>query len=328
MTPQEFDRILEKYLNDTATAKERLLVEKWFDAMAKKEDAVQTDPQTERAMQQRLWKKIAPANHVKFPLPLLLKIAAGILVFIVSIFAGLKLPAELGVADSLASTEDLKTYSNDSQATKKINLEDGSYVILQPCATIKVPLKFGTQREVYLTGEAFFQVAKDANHPFIVYTHEVTTKVLGTSFNIKANEEEKEIVVAVKTGRVSVLTPVTNESKNTRQEIVLSPNQEVIYNKTDSQIQRKIVDDPRVITEQSSLRSSYVNEPVIKILAAIEESYGVDIQYDEKILSACTLTSDMSEVGLYERIDIICNAIGARYSTSGVAVVIDAKPCH
>jgi hypothetical protein len=66
---------------------------------------------------------------------------------------------------------------------------------------------------------------------------------------------------------------------------------------------------------------------VVEILKALEISYGIDILFDEQLLAKCTLTSDMSEVGLYERIEIICHAIGASYQVSEVTVIIDAKPC-
>ena len=55
-------------------------------------------------------------------------------------------------------------------------------------------------------------------------------------------------------------------------------------------------------------------EPLwIKFLKVLEENYGIDILYDEQALSTCSLTTSMSEEGLYERIEIICQAIGAQY---------------
>ena len=86
-----------------------------------------------------------------------------------------------------------------------MTLQDGSTVILEPGGEFRYNEKFLNPREVYLSGDAFFEVTKDASRPFLVYANEITTKVLGTSFRIKANQGEKEIVVAVKTGKVSVM---------------------------------------------------------------------------------------------------------------------------
>jgi hypothetical protein len=57
----------------------------------------------------------------------------------------------------------------------------------------------------------------------------------------------------------------------------------------------------------------YDGTPVDKIFMVLEENYGIDIVFDEKVLSACSLTTSMAEEGLYERIEIICQAIGAEY---------------
>ena len=86
-----------------------------------------------------------------------------------------------------------------------MTLHDGSTVILEPGGEVRYNEKFLNTREVYLSGDAFFEVTKDASRPFLVYANEITTKVLGTSFRIKAKQGEKEIVVAVKTGKVSVM---------------------------------------------------------------------------------------------------------------------------
>ena len=94
---------------------------------------------------------------------------------------------------------------NSGTTAQKLTLEDGSTVILEPGGEVRYNEKFLNRREVYLSGDAFFEVTKDASRPFLVYANEITTKVLGTSFSIKAKQGEKEIVVAVKTGKVSVM---------------------------------------------------------------------------------------------------------------------------
>ena len=87
------------------------------------------------------------------------------------------------------------------------------------------------KREVHLEGEAFFEVAHDTLRPFFVYTGNITTKVLGTSFTVSARENV--VFVEVKTGRVSV-TQTTQKSASPRhtltEEIILTPNQKAVYN--------------------------------------------------------------------------------------------------
>jgi transmembrane sensor len=319
MTAKEFDRILQRYLQDTATEKEKVLVEEWFNAMEQHESL---DPILKMEIQDKIWKRLNTKAET-FAYGRVAKIAAAVSFLIVATFGVMKYNSPKAKQDNRISAKGkIVSVLNDGTQSKRVDLPDGSYVILEPNSAVDYPESFGAQREVSLEGEAFFQVKKNPEHPFVVYAHEVTTKVLGTSFTVKASEKDKEIVVAVKTGKVAVHTSATNNA-----DIILLPNQKVVFNRDDRKAQRHIVDEPQVILDQSSLKSSYVNEPVVEILQALELNYGVDILFDEKLLAKCTLTSDMSEVGLYERIEIICHAIGASYQVSEVTVVIDAKPC-
>lgn len=90
---------------------------------------------------------------------------------------------------------------------KEIKLSDGSTVILNAGTSIKYPVQFkGKERRVELSGEAFFRIAKDTEHPFIVTTKELSVKVLGTEFNMKVYNQDERAVVSVKSGKVEVET--------------------------------------------------------------------------------------------------------------------------
>ncbi len=168
------------------------------------------------------------------------------------------------VMESSLSAEIIKVFNSGTTA-QKLTLQDGSTVILEPGGEVRYNEKFLNSREVYLSGDAFFEVTKDASHPFLVYANEVTTKVLGTSFRIKAKQGEKEIVVAVKTGKVSVMAnSVSNDVPDKKiQEITLTPNQQAIYKRNEHVVVKKIVEEPQVIKEQATIKDSYVNESVV-----------------------------------------------------------------
>lgn len=90
---------------------------------------------------------------------------------------------------------------------KELKLSDGTTVILNSGTKIKYPVRFeGKERLVELSGEAFFSVAKDAEHPFIVATPQLKLKVLGTEFNIKVYDLDERAAVSVKSGKVEVET--------------------------------------------------------------------------------------------------------------------------
>lgn len=220
--------------------------------------------------------------------------------------------------------------SNDTKLVARHLLSDGSVIDLYPGGSLSFPETFSTsRRDIQLTGEAFFDVAKDKNRPFIINTDKVTIKVLGTTFNVKAYSRSKEITVAVKTGKVSVYPKTTDPDKMRNGEIILTPNQEVVYNTEAKNFSKKLVENPQIILAKPTLfEMKYDGTPVDKIFKVLEENYGIDIVFDEQILSACTLTTSMAEEGLYERIEVICQAIGAQYEIRDGVIRIQSTGCQ
>lgn len=109
-------------------------------------------------------------------------------------------------------------------SVKRIVLDDGSVVILNKGSYLNYPAKFiGKNREVYLIGEAYFDIEHDEKRPFLVHTGNLVTRVLGTAFNIKNGAEKSLIEVTVSRGKVAVIN-----SKKTL--AILLPNQKISYN--------------------------------------------------------------------------------------------------
>lgn len=109
---------------------------------------------------------------------------------------------------------------------RTIQLPDRTEVTLNRYSTLTYPERFkGSRREVQLQGEAYFEVTKDARHPFVVQAQEVNVTVLGTHFNVEAYQPDAEVKTTLLEGRVAVSVAHTGE------EVVLSPNESAIYNK-------------------------------------------------------------------------------------------------
>jgi transmembrane sensor len=162
-----------------------------------------------------------------------------------------------------------------------------------------------------------------------VYTHEVTTKVLGTSFTIKALREDKNITVAVKTGRVSVYAHPASPIQSRASETILTPNQQIVYNRMANTVSRMLVENPLAIMPAAEIERLHFEEaPVPAIFKALEKVYGVDMVFDEKLFSTCTLTTSISDEPIYDRLDIICKAIGATYSVEEFQIEIDGPGCN
>lgn len=328
MSPQEIDKILQRYLNYESTPEEKELVERWFDAIG--EEKKELDPATRQAIQKRLWSSLNVEKPKRQGYRKYARVAASIVLLAVSAFYIYRyftpgVPHEQTIAHADATP--VVVTSGDIE--KRVELSDGSVVTLQPRSEIRFPSVFGNQREVRLSGEALFEVARNVDHPFLVYANEVTTRVLGTSFLIKAYALEQDVTVTVKTGKVSVYTEQASSKADNRHEIILTPNQQIVYHRNENQTEKMLVNDPQVIAPQSSQKTSYTNVPVPEIFRALEERYGIPIQFDANVLSGCTITyADLTEEGLYEQIEIICNALGARYKKSESSIVIEAEGCN
>ncbi|EOZ91500.1 putative anti-sigma factor [Indibacter alkaliphilus LW1] len=128
-----------------------------------------------------------------------------------------------------------KATNQEQKAT--ITLSDGTKVHLNVLSEIRFPEVFDKDnRTVEVKGEAFFEVAKDTKRPFLVQSNGVTTKVLGTSFNINSYNGD-DVVVAVKTGSVQVSSAEDSEKK-----VILSPNQKAIFKRAQKEFTVEEID--------------------------------------------------------------------------------------
>lgn len=115
-----------------------------------------------------------------------------------------------------------------SRSKSKIYLSDGSIVTLNSETVLRYPSSFsGSTREVYLNGEAFFNVAKDHKHPFIVHAGKMNIKVLGTAFNVRSYPNDKNIETTLIRGAIEVTLADRPSDR-----IILKPNEKLILNNT------------------------------------------------------------------------------------------------
>lgn len=123
----------------------------------------------------------------------------------------------------------LKETHNGQHLT--FRLDDGTEITLNSNSTLRFPEHFSdSSREVVLTGEAFFDVAKDAKRPFTVFSGNVSTTALGTSFNIRCPSDSSGAEVSLVTGSVNVRVAGIDDNEH---EIILLPNEQLVYDNVD-----------------------------------------------------------------------------------------------
>ena len=120
-------------------------------------------------------------------------------------------------------------YAANNEQGKEIVLPDGSIVVLNSESTISYPNTFaGNERRVVLKGEAFFDVTKNQDKPFIIESKNAEVKVLGTSFNVNANLPDNQVEVFVKTGLVQL-----SDTRDVNKKILIKPGDVGLINNMD-----------------------------------------------------------------------------------------------
>ena len=234
----------------------------------------------------------------------------------------------------VTSSKHLIENINTSEKTVTLRLPDESTVELAPNSRISYSNSFDSTRDIYLSGQAFFTVTKDPARPFRVFANEIVTKVLGTSFSVRCFEKDTVIQVRVRTGKVSIYSQATADTKETDSAnhlrgIILTPNQELVYKRSSQEFQKTLLENPMSIVPDAIDQKNMVYEeaPLEKVFNQLSKMYGINIVYDNELLKKCTLTADLRNETFYRKLDLICKAIGARYDVLDGQVVVRTNGC-
>ena len=207
-----------------------------------------------------------------------------------------------------------KTGSFDRRTS--IKLADGSEIQLNASSTLRYPKTFtGEKREVYLTGEGFFSIAKDASHPFVVHTSSMTTEVLGTSFNIR--EDQTISTVTVATGKVKV--------EGNAQSRILTPYQKVVYDRGTGAME--VV--PTALAELGWRENTIVFEDTNLLAASktLEDWFGVSIHFENQKIQQCRITGKFRNESLAHILEAIAFSTGIKFKINNKTVHLSGNGC-
>lgn len=172
-----------------------------------------------------------------------------------------------------------------------ISLPDGTKVHLNADSKLCYGRNFnGKKREVQLTGEAFFEVAKDAHSPFIVQAGNIRVRALGTSFNVKAYPEDENITTYLSAGSVVVSSP--------NQSLTLNPGEAAVYSLNETLVAKKIEDDDRLFTAWMNDEMVFNDEPILNIVKQLERNYNVKFEIKSDKLNEITFTGTLKNSSL------------------------------
>ena len=178
----------------------------------------------------------------------------------------------------------------------QLKLADGTKVWLNSLTRLRFPVTFaGEERKVYLTGEAYFEVARDSVHPFIVATDEgMEVKVYGTEFNVDTYRKGT-VKTTLVNGKVGIRVSATGE------EVRLSPNQMALFTKATQSIQVENVDPYGAVAWKDG-KFVFEDEPIEEIMERLSRWYDVKVFYANERIKKHTFTgiitrfADISDV--------------------------------
>ncbi len=232
----------------------------------------------------------------------------------------------IGIAATLyfVSKDDVQPLQRSLAATDKpveSRLSDGSNVHLNYDTRLDYPENFtGNNREVTLSGEAFFNVQRDVNKPFIIHAGPVDVRVLGTSFNVKAYPGREEVLVSVESGKVRCAAG--NDS------IELIAGEEGIYNIRTKQLRRNVMDNPNAFAFRTK-RFKFTDTPLSKALSDLGDAYNVNFEIRNPVLKNCKINGNYRAGTLLNEILLnIGDATGITATQKGNTIIIDGQGCN
>ncbi|HSI75482.1 MAG TPA: FecR family protein [Lunatimonas sp.] len=321
-----FQQLLKRYRLGECTETERQFVEEWYSNLDT-DDVVEI--QDVNSLEQKLWSKISTQIDQKesgneladdarkwiVQRSVIRKIAAMILI-------GL---AFLGLQLNQISKQAIPRGMVVNSAFSTVYLSDGSIVKLKGDSQLEYPNKFiGNTREVNLVGEAFFDIAKDSVKPFIIHSPNITTKVLGTSFSIKAYKGDNAQEVEVITGKVLVSV---KQLSGISKDIILIPSQKIIYNqKLDSLIAINTIDSTP-ITQVTRPDLVFIEAPMQQIVSTLSDLYDKQIILKNSGMKNCLITADLSEEPLEICLEILAKSVNATYTITNKIIEINGSGC-
>lgn len=346
MNHKAFRQLLKRYLDNSCIDEERKIVDQWYELLDN-ENMDLADREIDE-VEARLWNKLQSASSQKIAVPITgkrkgfsWKYAAAACLLGLILVSGIvwfrsngKTPAT-GTLVAAKVTAGFLEQSNTGNTPAALQLEDGSSVTIYPGSKLAFPKHFAAgKREVYLEGEAFFNVTKNPNRPFFVYNNNIVTQVLGTSFDIRGKNGQVE--VAVKTGRVAVYE---NKEQITLDEVhqksngvIITPNQKVTYYQEERHFVTSIVDQPVPVPKGSKTadaRFIYNETPLYKVLTDLENTYELEIVLENDKIKNCLFTGDLTGQNLFNKLEGICLVFNATYEIRGTKILLKAaKECQ
>lgn len=323
MKPETLYLLFNKKLNGEISNHESVQLQQWLDEASKNEmlwQQVQSIWQSTGSLQLSLiidhdkaWDqiqdKINTAHKVQ-PLwqrPLIRVAAAVLIIALAALGYYLQAPGDT-------------SYQTMAGQTLEVLLPDGSRVWLNENSQLSYENSFNkAQREVQLLGEGFFEVTRDPQRSFIIHSEQITTTVLGTTFNVRSDGQHNQAEVTVASGRVQV-------EAGDQEAVTLTAGDRALWNGEQRQLQKIIHQDPNFLAWKDK-KLVFENTELSQVIKDLEEYFGVTIALNNQDIAQCQLTSTFQEPRLAEVLEVLALTLNLNYTLNGDEYLISGAGC-
>lgn len=204
-------------------------------------------------------------------------------------------------------------------SVSQLILDDSTQVYLNAGSELRYsPETRQNKREVFLKGEAWFNVKKNSERPFVVNTPYYLVRVTGTNFNVKAYENDTEITTTLEEGEVKISS---SENVKLEREITLTPGEQLIFNRTSKEMMIRMV-DTKLFTSWKDNKLMFLKMSFEDLIIVLERKYGVQITIDNPDILNYHYTGTIKNESILEVLEIIKHTIPIQYKIDGQEIHI------
>lgn len=316
--------LINKYLNRECSPDEERVVQDWYDSFDSEEEPAELLNSDERdSIRKRILENVRSEivrneEGVKRggSSRRLYYTAALVAASLIIAFSALN---HVFLKDSGGKTIENVVITNNTNILKNHILPDGSSLWLEPKTTIRYTLPFVNKyRKVSMKGETFFDVKRDTLHPFIIHTEQFDTRVLGTSFSIRANGKDPSRLSVV-SGKVFVYAP--SQSKSQPEGFYVLPKQKVVYKESRKQLEKSNGTEAALRIWD---RKSFVfnNASVNEVLDVLRTNFDVKVMVSNSSVKGLTLKADFTGLSLPVILDLMNKSLNINLGFEEDAIIL------
>lgn len=319
MNSAYYRELIEKKLNGTIQADELEFLEQWYLNLNNNTNDITAQHRQAIKDRQRLFFKrfVSEKDPIK-PFQIW-KSAAAIILVMVCGYIFFQILNDLKPEITLTQKEEWQEVFTENGVRKHVILPDQSKVFLKANASIKFPKNFRNNRQIFLLGEAFFEITPNKESPFVVIGEKVEVTVLGTSFTVNSDNSD-HVSIAVLTGKVSVKSGATHH--------LLTPANKMVIDhlRQEYAIQKIDLEKEFAWTRGEIIFDNTPLKEAIDLLVDWYDMEQVNWQIDPN-RTKCTVTGKYRDNTLVEVLEAISYAIGMDYHINQKSLTISNNKC-